>query len=164
MRVMLGPLRWISVDPSLHRMGWCVWHGHEPLTWGLLESSQRGKNSWKAAVTEMSGLLRLRWSSCHLMVIEFPEEMGGRRGRASLNSGAVRKLTYLVGRIAGGFLEADPGRLLRLAEPSKWKGQVPKNITRKRVLRDYPQVGEWLEHDVYDAIGIGRWFVKKGNR
>lgn len=93
----------------------------------------------------------------YTVVSEIPQEMGHAAGKAALNSGSVRKLAYYVGVLAGQMASCGE---FHSVEPSVWKGTLPKEITQKRVLRAYPAVPADLRHDVYDAIGIGRWALK----
>lgn len=94
-----------------------------------------------------------------LVLCEMPDEHQSGKGKAALNSGSVRKLAYYVGLIGGWYTGGEAE--FYSVEPIRWKGTVPKEITTRRVLRDYPHLPRDLRADVYDAIGIGRWAVKK---
>jgi hypothetical protein len=61
------------------------------------------------------------------------------------------------------------GEIPVFVHPRTWKGQVPKDVIRYRVeqrlerqelqlLRPYEK-----NHNVWDAVGIGRWYMEKEN-
>ena len=119
---------------------------------------------WMLHVSEMGDVARGR------VVMELPQVYPGSRVRAS----------DLVDLTAAGMAVAS--RLARQWErintlsPSDWKGQVPKEVTRKRVLAklveiEMSRLTECLEpikpslhHNLFDAIGIGLVFVKRARR
>lgn len=164
MKIKSPDERWLSIDPGIHRTGWALWHGKELRQWGLVTSKDVATSDFKLTASVM--LIRVwaavrRTGSWGLDVVlsEMPEEHGGGKGRAALNSGAVRKLAYYVG-LLGGWAISNQARFHSI-EPSRWKGTVPKEVTTRRVLRSYPQVPPDLRSDVYDAIAIGRWRIRK---
>ena len=113
------------------------------------------------------------------ILIESPHAMGGVKGYASLTKGDVFKVAKLAGAIGvvlydsvdhnyGGQFPA-PKIKLHYPEVRVWKGQVPKETTKRRVLRDVRyfddicemQMANQLPSHIYDAIGIGLWFINK---
>lgn len=71
---------------------------------------------------------------------------------------------------------AKPLSNIRLIKPSEWKGQVPKNITQKRIERFLTMsericlerclqlVTPSLRHNLYDAVGLGLFALKRVKR
>lgn len=114
------------------------------------------------------------------IVIESPHAMGGVKGHASLAKGDVFKVAKLAGAIGFAIYRAvdwstetldmeavRPKIHIYYPEVRAWKGQVSKETTKRRVLRDirYFDVRNKLpsrctEH-IYDAAGIGLWFINK---
>jgi hypothetical protein len=86
-------------------------------------------------------------------VTEVPEHFGT-KGYIARETGSVYKLTFVCGMIYG-ITDNVVGY-----KPSKWKGQVSKEVTRNRLIRDYPEKDiANLDHNVVDAIGIGCKYI-----
>ena len=118
------------------------------------------------------------------IVIESPHAMGGVKGRASLMRGDVFKVAKLAGAIGAVmhlYLEsytegrmwcADTDIHIYYPDVRAWKGQVTKETTQRRVLRDVTYAVEYIKDrhyklkpeypdHVFDAAGIGLWFINK---
>lgn len=126
------------------------------------------------------------------VVIESPHAMGGQAGHASLMRGDVFTVAKLAGSI-GTLLSVYTQSLLDEAnvahddssdsmdkrvpvvvhvhypEVRLWKGQVSKETTQRRVLRDVKyalnfikernyKLSEKYPDHVFDAVGLGMWF------
>ena len=157
----------ISIDPGLKSMGWCRWDHGEPCEWGLVSGKDIRTSHWtlksKLMAKRMFNVLEARFGlrDTIKVVSEIPAEHGGRKGRAALQSGAVRKLTYLVGLVGGYVCTWYGYESFLVVEPGRWKGQVPKEVTRKRMHRRYPVTKQEEDHNTIDAIGIGHWYLYK---
>lgn len=151
----------MSIDPGMGRTGWAFWHEDQLDSWGLLTGRDVKATSWKRVAEVMAKrvVVKAQDLGASRLICEIPQEMGGAAGEGALRSGSVRKLAYYVGLIGG--MARWEGLEWATIEPSKWKGQLPKEITRRRVMRDYPAVPGDLFSDVYDAIGIGRWRIRE---
>lgn len=157
----MGVQTLLSIDPGLDWTGWAVWVGTSPMDWGLITPKDIATTSWKLVAQIMATrvrnlAVRLRADS---VVCEMPEEFQSAKGQAALHSGAVRKLAYYVGLVGGFVLCESMG--WATVEPMKWKGNIPKELTQKRVRRDYSMVPGGLRPDVYDALGIGRYWLRR---
>lgn len=65
---------------------------------------------------------------------------------------------------------------VKTVEPAQWKGQAPKEVIRKRIKRLLTQsermrldlclkyVKKSLQHNLYDAIGIGLYSLKRARK
>lgn len=158
----------LAIDPGLHKLGWAYWSdthtvfvGTRPFEWGALTTKDLWSVSWKLRAHRMAERVAKVMKKCKpsLVICEMPEEWQSAKGQAALQSGNIRKLVYLVGLI-GGRVDTTKASYYTV-EPSKWKGQVPKEITRARIIRAYgPRFKEESE-DTIDALGIGRWYHKK---
>lgn len=83
----------------------------------------------------------------------------------------IVSLSRKVGRVEQ-FYEMH-GCKVHLFLPREWKGQVPKDIHQKRTeaaLSNYETamvnhalvtIAAGKQHNVWDAIALGRWFLKK---
>lgn len=116
------------------------------------------------------------------IVIESPHAMGGVKGLASLLRGDVFKVAKLAGAIGASMsilldqaLAPYPIDMsLHYPEVRRWKGQLPKDVTKKRVLRDvvyankyitskHYELTEDLPSHIFDAVGLGMWYIKQGD-
>lgn len=79
------------------------------------------------------------------------------KGQAASNSGAVLKLVATVYYLAGAL--RTKGYKVTFVPVRKWKGNVPKTITAKRVLRFWNcRSGN---NNITDAVGIGDYHIRK---
>lgn len=75
--------------------------------------------------------------------------------------------------LAGMLWERFKPQNVILPLPKEWKGQVPKNIHIKKTIANLSKqekdlmvdallrVPEYLRHNGYDAIGLGRWYITR---
>lgn len=122
---------------------------------------------WMVHVSDMQELAAEKRGR---VVMELPVVYPGSRVRAS----------DLVDLAAAGMAVASrlaaQGERIHTTSPSDWKGQVPKEVTRKRVLAKLtaPELSRLteclapikpsLQHNLFDAIGIGLVFLKRARR
>ena len=92
-----------------------------------------------------------------VVAIEYPRMMAGRE--AAARGGALSKLALQIGCLVGSL--ADPSAYetchVHLIYPEQWKGQLTKEITRDRVIKELRTTNPDWNHDVIDAIGLGLW-------
>lgn len=150
-------MTWITVDPGLGGTGYAVFNSEgpgavPPADFGVLHA-RRG--DWRARA---HSLRRAFWAECQVhvpiqrIVIEFPELFASSaKSTASASKGNLFQLTYLVGLL--GAVAADyTGEPPELITPRQWKGQLPKEVVIRRMLRAYGH--EYSSHAA-DAVGIG---------
>jgi hypothetical protein len=84
------------------------------------------------------------------MVIEYPARWGG-----SLLSDVASKRGELImlGYQAGYLSTMVPADHVSLVTPQEWKGQLPKDIVIKRILKIFPKLKHVNDHEA-DAIGM----------
>jgi hypothetical protein len=75
--------------------------------------------------------------------------------------------------VAGAALGYIPVMRHRLVTAAEWKGQQPKDVTQRRVVKELSFKEERvlesalsclpssLHHNVYDAVGIGLWYLNR---
>lgn len=109
------------------------------------------------------------------VVIELPAVWVGKgsskKTRAAARGGGVVKIAVMVGLVAGLVGK----KKVELVDVGRWKGQVKKSVTQRRVARRWGiKVGddcagglmgvggcEVVTHDTVDAVGIGQWYLYK---
>ena len=91
-----------------------------------------------------------------IVVVEYPQVISAEgRFAAARNSGRITVLFHLCGMI-----HALVGKKFEHYTPTKWKGNVPKHITAKRVFKHYEIIAS---EDEMDAIALGDWYLKRSN-
>jgi len=94
------------------------------------------------------------------LVIETPDHWNV-AGYMSRESGAIYKLTFLVGMLYSLRWSFPVIAVI----PRAWKGQLPKEVTKNRLRESYVPCyytkREWnrLDHNIADAIGVGHWRI-----
>jgi hypothetical protein len=91
------------------------------------------------------------------LVIEYPQYMGGLKGRIAAQQGYTLDLAYVCGFFTAAFNLA---RLrTHLFTPMQWKGTRPKSATLAEYRRKFPDQRWSSEHSV-DAVMLGYHFCK----
>lgn len=95
---------------------------------------------------------------------EWPQSYAERPGREGTLEGLRDVLRWVE------ILRTDGGRPIRYATPSKWKGQVPKDIHHERILAVLTPSEIRLvnllsrDRDALDAVGMGLWELGRVGR
>lgn len=159
----------LCIDPGLYVLGWAVFEIDEAKHTGRYICSSvikykpsYPKKDWLDKVSYMvSRVVNLVESyAIDKVVVEQPEVFMGGKGQAASNSGAVMKLTALVFAIKYAVIYSRKKRkakVCQLVSVRKWKGNVPKRITQKRVKKHW---GVKVEGDEGDAVGLGDWYIR----
>lgn len=155
----------ISFDPSINRCGVCLWDlketPPEPFSWDLLKPSTmaRKDGGWLRKATSITMQVRALTHrfSADLVLIEYPRARPDATSLKASLGGALGKLFVVVGMMAQASISE--GAQVKLVPVEQWKGNVPKEVTIDRVLRDYGIAVR--DHNIADAIGIGRWYFKE---
>ncbi len=107
-------------------------------------------------------------STYDAILIEMPETWGGFKGSMSAKTGTIQKLYFFVGALyywAKNITQTDSFSLNKLEipthliTPSQWKGQIPKQVIKGRVEREFG-VKIKTDHES-DAIGVGLYWLGK---
>ena len=95
-----------------------------------------------------------------LVVIEKPEFQESKRSITSLNDTLVH-LTCGFATILNAALDIYPPPKIQLVNPSEWKGNCPKRITKQRMVKRFGKdtVGN-LPHDEIDALGLAVYAIE----
>lgn len=134
----------LSVDPGVHSMAVAGWKD------GRLVCAVNGGVWFKPDISHIYG--------------EIPVVYPGAKGLKTDPNDLIA-LAYEAGRFYGCF-----DCPVTLIKPAEWKGQVPKDITKKRILSllDEAEINAIVKggemHNVFDAIGIGLFGLGRAKR
>lgn len=145
-------MRTMSIDPGISGTGWCIWEKEDPKQFGIitapskLEWQQKGKLIANTILHEVSKY-DVKFVYCEMPA--YHQSMGG---LVTARSGALVKLSYLVGLISGAILPMDMG----LIAVRDWKGQLPKDVMNKRIeeILGKTKCKQFKSH-IWDAVGVG---------
>ncbi len=146
----------LSVDPGIHT-GYALWYKQKLEKVGTLNfKGILWEDKAYSVLKQFDFLLRTTATDVTEVVIEFPGYMHGTGGHMVATSGDLVKLAVMTGmlmscaKLYGARVVAVP--------VNQWKGQLPKDVCKARVLRKMPGMGmEKLSDHAWDAIGIGLW-------
>jgi Holliday junction resolvasome RuvABC endonuclease subunit len=157
----------ICVDPGTRFLGWAVF-GLTDLSATLIKSGYittnlfDNNNDWISRIDYMTSQMQQIFEhivgSKITILIEQPMNFMSSKGSAATNSGAVNKLMACVFQLKGMINALYPNNIVKLIPVQTWKGNVPKEITQKRVKKYWNWEGEV---DEIDACGIGDWYIRK---
>ena len=145
---MIKKITRITIDPGLSS-GYAIWDTKwKLLDYGLCLPDE--KEIWEVKAYEVAAKLKevaVKWR-CTEGYIEYPAffEIHGASGIA--NSGALVKLAFFVGLVCGTM-----PFLVQRVEVRVWKGNLPKEVVIRRILRIFPDIK--AKKDMWDSIGIG---------
>jgi Holliday junction resolvasome RuvABC endonuclease subunit len=155
----------VSIDPGLRVIGYAEWYGGQLFKAGLIKNpcdkTVKDDTVWLGMVEAITQTIQ----GVHEVVIEKPQVYVASRSKGDPND--LINLALVVGAIGMAF-HLDETRV-KTYRPAEWKGQVPKDVTERRVheaLTD-AELGRviWpvksLCHNVIDAIGIGLHHLRR---
>lgn len=167
-------MRYVTIDPGLHKVAYAIWnergtllgaglvnHSHDP---GIPRAQK-----WRDVAEWTDVACTLDSGEQVVLVIEIPQIYNTHEAKKKDPNDLI-DLAGVVGAIASkicvGYVDWSP-------LPREWKGQLPKEISVKRVeeklsakekiLIKWP--AKSLRHNVYDALHLGlTYLAKKGLR
>lgn len=145
-------MRILAIDPGFRSLGWaCCSSSSDIIVKGVIcrKRVKKGfKTDWRArwvVLVQRVENLAVRLAVDEIVIEEPQLFVSSRKGSAASNSGAIMKLTALVYGIAGRMIDR---MAVNVIPVMTWKGNLPKHVTRLRVLRYWPQLeGEELAPD-----------------
>lgn len=159
--------RIISIDPGLKKVAYAIWNADGTLDRaGLVtrdfEPGIERAQKWKEIAEDTDIFVDLSRTADQVLVIEIPQVYSGARDE---DPNDLIDLAGVVGAIAsllGGTVEWSP-------LPREWKGQLPKEISQKRVEAKLSESEKakikWpakhLRHNVYDALHLGLTYLAR---
>lgn len=148
-------MKTLTIDPSVRSCGWAFWDNDRLKASGLVRSSHKD-DDWQTGGQGIGAVLRAigRRNKIDKVYCEFPAFHGGTKGAVTASSGALVKLSWMVGFLDGLFTpEFIPFELVPV---NKWKGQLPKEVINERIKKILPEsVWKNFKKDTWDAVGLG---------
>jgi Holliday junction resolvasome RuvABC endonuclease subunit len=148
----------MSIDPGLTTTGYAIWKDKKTfITGDVIRPHKQNTSLEKIRFVHRELMKIYRGHMPNSIVIEIPEHWSGATGFAARESGSVFKLLHLVGYIQGAFEHNGLARV-DLFSPREWKGQLSKEMVKKRLMNITPLKKINLDsfrHDLIDAIAIG---------
>lgn len=162
----------VAIDPSVNRIGYCIinniYHDDE-LGWNA-EEAQWTWGSWKIRSGSLTFKLKeisdnfdrdiggLNPKEDHL-VVEWPQYFDQQRGQAAAVEGYTTNLAAINAYLFGYYRL--PWRQFHPIFPSKWKGNLNKDVTRMRFFREIGVNKHYrIDHDTVDATMMLLWWCK----
>jgi hypothetical protein len=158
----------LTVDPGLRACGVALWIDAKLRRAELVPSGVQKIAHLGPAVSTMASRVYAAVGNIDLVVVELPQTYRGRAAKGDAND------LIAIATVGGAILRTfhSPGVLVL---PHEWKGTIPKktkegvNIIRERAreklseeeLANVSLPASSLEHNVYDAIGLGLWYLER---
>lgn len=154
--------RLLAVDPSINNLGAAIYdRKKKKLIYAkLLHPAKAFRKSFEDKSFSLYGqiVLLVEKYSVKEVVIEIPEHWDV-AGYMSRESGSIQKTIFITGMIYSLRLLMP----MTAVTPRGYKGQLPKEVVRNRLRREfvpkYYTLKEWrrLNHNILDSLAIGYW-------
>jgi hypothetical protein len=149
----------LALDPGTKCVGWAVW-SDRLYRCGLVRTKEKttGQQGWDLRL----GLLDVVGPVGLDVLVEVPRIYPYNR---KMQPNDLIDLAFVAGAVS------TVGQSVETVLPVDWKGQTPKDVCHERLLARLSRdellvvqagvagVPESLQHNVLDAIGIGRWKI-----
>ena len=142
----------LSIDPGVHHHGCALWED------GELTAAWMTEKDTPDIIGEISSYIPVQLLD--LVVVEFMQIYGS-TGVAKGND--LLSVNYEAGILVGQLYQ-ELGVASQIYKPREWKGQVPKGVMVKRIIRtltveerqrvELPTAAS-KQHNVWDGVGIG---------
>jgi hypothetical protein len=154
----------LAIDPGLISLGYAIFEIINSgkikhlIQMGSIESNT--KKDWIKRLDEIvAEVYRLLDNDTFVVLIELPKIYTiGKKGIAAGNSESIMKLSSLVFSIRQSIRDLRSSVNIKLIPVAVWKGQTPKEITRKRMTKRWGQMPK--SNDTVDAVGIGTYYIE----
>jgi hypothetical protein len=91
------------------------------------------------------------------LIIEQPQHRSDTVGKGAMHSKSLDKLMFTTGAILGWGYACFPSITATLIPVTQWKGQLPKEETKRRVMRYWNYEPETLDES--DALGLAQYWL-----
>lgn len=161
----------MTIDPGVEGTGIALWKAEDwaEITYPEYITTYTAPRAWPwvnrvLAISHDVTALTREYKIANTY-IEMPEFFDTAFGEAVAKNGSLPKLCVITGAILGSLYYTS-GNVLTV-NPSKWKGQVSKEITEERLLRKLPELKKrWkykLSSHAIDAVALGIWVKEHPN-
>lgn len=161
---MSNNIAYVSLDPGLHHFGVALWSFSGELVKARLITSRAKTPNGLETGTIVANALNLELFDSYGIdvVCEIPQVYT--RDKSKGNPNTLVELAC-AGSFVLGRLKGTPHTVL----PAEWKGQLPKEVVEERCKIHLSKEEKErillpiksLRHNVWDAIGIGLFFLEK---
>lgn len=163
----------VSIDPSIHHVGWAVVDGLKRDKDGVWDNSKAdwkwghwdiGSNSLTYKLREIVDWMIVEFDGLDpeedWLVLEWPAFFGSAKGQVAAKQGYTINLAAVDAYIAGFF--RIPPQNFHLVTATEWKGNIPKEITRMRFFKalGQPQIYK-VNHNAIDAVMLLHTFCQR---
>ena len=157
----------IAIDPGTKLCGWARFDEGAFSSCGLVRTKARVFMEQLKTLTMGLVMDPIFIDSAQTVVIERPEVYRSRFLKGDPND--LISVAIVVGAIAR---TASPFATIHMPLPKEWKGQVPKEVTERRLHKQLTKpefvlmsgclegVPPSLRHNVTDAVSLGFWAMK----
>ena len=141
----------IAVDIGTRQLGWSLFTNGEYYRSGVLKSS---KINWVENIERIYYKLKIVIEKYNIdtFIFEKPEFWMYGKGITGATSGSIVKLSVSLGAFLS-IVFNQANKKIILIEAKKWKGQLPKRVTMKRINKIIKK--DIKNDNESDAIGIG---------
>lgn len=147
----------MMVDPGFNGTGWAFWNGTAFPTTGRFSLKRDKVSDIVQRINKMSDefnaliqIARDTWKVKKVIIEGTDFRPGSLKGSVAASSGAVVKLSYLVGSYVSVCRYNDVE--CEIIEASSWKGNLPKEVVGERIYR--LNCTRYREHEE-EAVGMG---------
>lgn len=156
----------LAVDPGLRACGVAEFRAGLLRRAAYVESSGESCGEMASAVRAWYGLGGSDGAGAERAIVELPR-VYGRGGKGDSND--LVNLATVCGALCVALTELSPS----FVYPGQWKGEVPKEVMMRRIIgRLSPEElaavalprARGLQHNVFDAVGIGLWAIGRIGR
>lgn len=147
----------LAIDPSIVSCGYALLLGEEIILSGAIRPPRQELIPTCRFIASHFHAWIARYCSrlSPFVVIEVPQYYDSLRGRVSAGRGDTLNLAFLCGYVCSN-LHPRAYHVHCVTAP-EWKGQVPKDVTQRRLTAaGYT----FSNHDEADAIALGLWYLK----
>ncbi|MFH1394918.1 MAG: hypothetical protein ABIH09_02040 [Candidatus Omnitrophota bacterium] len=143
-----------TIDAGISGTGYAIWSENWKLIHsGIVTSREKSWDAKGKSIAERLKTILNKEFPVAYVAIEMPAFFQSTGGQVTARSGALVKLSWFVGLLAGTL--RDKG--IRYVSVPEWKGSLPKDVVERRIKKILPKV-KMRSHSV-DAIGIGLYLA-----
>ncbi len=154
----------LAIDPSIMNLGWAILNTPperpQLLDYGtvICETAKLPlETRMNTTIMGLEDAIRHHLDSIDIVVIEKPQLWGAYKSMASMASGALLCLHILTGALYWWAANLFESHNTFLVPVSEWKGQLPKEVTQKRMEKRYNV--KFATDDESDACGLGTYAI-----
>jgi len=141
---------WASIDPGLTGTGIAIWIKRNSIPVETYSLKYKTQKDYMSYIQEILYEHKVKW----VIIEEVVYFSGSITGQVSTTSGATFKLSRFIGSLEMllDFMDINHA----LVTPMKWKGQLDKKNTERKIRELLPNIDikKGNDHE-FDAVGIG---------